>query len=367
MSRVRRRRLVLGGFALVAAATIAVAAASGGCYYAHVGFGQARVLVGREPIEDVIARGERSPEDLGKLGLVLEARRFAEGELGFAKTENYTTFFDTGDRPVAWNVTACEPLAFRPYTWTFPFVGEAPYKGFFAVEDAREEAARLEADGYETLVSAVSAYSTLGWFSDPLFSSMLAYDEADLVNTVIHELAHATVFKPGDATFNESVATFLGDEGATRFLARTYGADSPQARRARDVRADEALFTRLIDSLHAELDALYESDLPDAEKRTRREAAMIAAKAEYAALEPRFRAGGFPGFERRPLNNATILGYRRYHTDQAVFRDVLELWGGDLGRAIGVFRAASAEPDALAHLARFVTQERARQAAAKNP
>jgi len=358
---------VLGAFALVAAATISLAAASGGCYYAHVGFGQARVLVGREPIEDVIARGERSPEDLAKLALVLAAREYAEGELGFARTESYTTFFDTGDRPVAWNVTACEALAFRPYTWTFPFVGEAPYKGFFALEDARDEAARLEGEGYETLVSPVSAYSTLGWFSDPLFSSMLAYDEADLVNTVIHELAHATVFRPGDATFNESVATFLGDEGGTRFLAGRFGKDSPQARRAGLRRADEALFTSLIDSLHAELDALYRSDLPEAEKRSRREAILIAARADYAVLAPRFKAGGFPGFERRPLNNATILGYRRYHTDQGVFRDVLALWGGDLGRAIGVFRAAAEEPEPLAHLARWVAQERARQAPAKNP
>jgi predicted aminopeptidase len=196
---------------------------------------------------------------------------------------------------------------------------------------------------------------------------MLRCEVGDLVATVLHELAHATVFKPGDATFNESVATFLGNEGARRFLGLRYGPTSSELVRFEGGLHDEAVFTTFIDALHAKLDAIYKSDLPAEEKRTRRDVAMLEAKVDYIALKPKFKAGGFGGFERRRLTNAVILGYRRYHFDLKVFEDVLELWGGDFARAIGVFQVAEREEKPLEFLAHWVSVERARRGATLPP
>jgi predicted aminopeptidase len=324
-----------------------------GCYYARLGVGQAKVLVGRQSIADALDGKVLTDAEKAKLALVPKMRAFAQEKVGLAKTGSYTQFYDTGKDPISWNVTAVEATSFNAYTWHFPFVGDATYKGFFDKEHADEEADRLRAQGYDVVVREVAAYSTLGWFDDPVFRRMLDRDVGDLANTICHELTHATVFRSGDQSFNESVATFIGNEGGLAFLAAEYGPESAEVKAAVDGSADEDTFSQFIDGLYAKLDRLYTSDATVAEKRAGRDKIFAACKVEFEEIR-RTRMkdpGAYAWFAKRPLNNALLVGYRHYHTDLSTFSDVLQACGGDFKSAIAVFHDAAEEAHPHQYLA----------------
>lgn len=337
----------------IIAALAALLAASSGCYYAHLAAGQARIVCGRVPIERALETDrDLRPDERAALALVPEIRRFAIERLGLRDTGSYRTFYDTGGGPVSWNVSAAPRTLLEPHLWRFPFVGEAPYKGFFDLEKAREEAHRLARDGLDVYVRPVAAYSTLGWFDDPVFRPMLGGGAGDLARTIIHEMVHATVFRPGDAEFNESLATFLGEEGALRFLDEKFGPDSVEARAARDEAHDARLFEEFLGALARRLDLLYKSAAPETAKLVRREEIFAAARREFQALRRvRFRSRAYEGFGRAPLNNAVVLAHRAYYAETGAFADVLDLCGGDFRRALDVFRRAAKTPAPRAAIA----------------
>lgn len=323
-----------------------------GCYYIHIGIGQARILMGRETIEAALAKNpDLMPEEKTKLALVPEILYFATNTLGLSGTGAYSTFYDTGRKPIAYTVSASAQTSFTPYLWSFPFVGKQPYKGYFDREHARLEAARLEQRGLDTHIREVTAYSTLGWFNDPVFRRMLAYDIGRLARTIIHELTHATVFRAGDADFNESCATFVGNQGALAFLETKFGGGSAEVALTRDQLHDEQLFTVFIDHLFARLNQVYRSDVSEAEKLEKRAEIFEQARREFEVYrQASFKTAAYARFATRPLNNAVILGYRIYHADQAVFADVLDLCGGDWKRAMTVFREAARAPSPRTYL-----------------
>jgi predicted aminopeptidase len=184
-----------------------------GCYYAHLGSGQARLLLGREDIDTLLADPTTPSELRAPLQRVKAVRRFAS-ELGLDVGDRYTSYVEwPGDRIVT-TVVATAPGEIEPTPFGFPIVGEVPYKGFFDPSWAEAEAAKLGADGYDVCLVPVSAYSTLGWFDDPVTTPLLQGDPGELVETLLHELVHATVFTPSEARFNEGVATFVGQEAA---------------------------------------------------------------------------------------------------------------------------------------------------------
>ncbi len=355
MTRIGLRKIA----ALLALGTILAASSCGGCYYARLTIGQARVLLGRESIDDALASDRLGAEEKRKLALVQKVRVFAQDGLGLARNGSDTRFYDTGDAPVSWNVTACERTSFRAHEWTFPFVGKAAYKGFFDLEQARAEGADLEAEGYDVVVREVGAYSTLGWFDDPVFRRMLRGSIYDLASTIVHELTHATVFRKGDMAFNESVATFVGNEGGLRFLEAEYGAQSAEFKAARDEIADEATFSLFVDGLYERLDAVYKGSASPEEKLRRREEIFAACKVEFEALrKAKMRAPeSYAWFAKKKLNNAVIVGYRAYHTDLGDFARVLRACGGDMKAAVAVFREAAERDDPRAHLAAFVGEK----------
>lgn len=361
ISAPKKRSCVLFGLGVAGAALFASA---NGCYYVHVGLGEMRVLLGREMIEKAIAENETlTSEEKAKLGLVPAIRTFARETIGLADNGSYRTFYDTGSKPISWNVSACAKTSFAQHLWSFPFVGEAPYKGFFDLDDAREEARALEQRGLDTELREVTAYSTLGWFEDPVFRRMLAYDVADLANTIVHELTHATVFRSGDADFNESCATFIGNEGALAFLEAKFGAESAELESARDAEHDEALFTEFMEELYASLDRLYRSPAPEKEKLARRSEIFETAKRDFEELRAaRFRTSGYRWFAKAKLNNCMILAHRAYHLDLAAFADVHRLTGGDWKRTIAVFQDAAGKPAPRSFLADWRVAERDRRA-----
>jgi predicted aminopeptidase len=182
----------------------------------HVSVGQLKLLSRRQPVEEVLRQAVLSEEEQDKLRLIMQVRLFAMEQLGLHADDSYTTFVDVGGPYVTYNVSAAPKDALHPYLWWFPIVGRVPYKGYFNQEAALRQAHKLEVRGYDTYVRGVRAYSTLGYFEDPILSSMLAYPDFALIDTIIHELVHRTVWVRGSVSFNESLASFASRSGVAR-------------------------------------------------------------------------------------------------------------------------------------------------------
>ena len=298
-----------------------------GCYYLNQAQGQLDIMFNSRPIEDVYADPGLTEIRARKLDLVVASRRFAEDRLGLKPSNNYTTYFDTGRRAVTYVVSACQADAFVPYMWWFPIVGSLPYKGYFDLADAQAEAEALRAEGWDVTVGESAAYSTLGWFRDPVFSSMLSMSDASLASTVIHELVHGTIYVPDHSDFNESLATFVGRRGALQMLEERHGRGSPRAEEARARFDDEALFDEFIADLYGRLNALYGSDRSREEQLAERDKIFAGAKEELKNVGSRFQSQRrIPDLE---FNNAVVVAqyrYGRYNQFRRVFERVQNSW-----------------------------------------
>jgi len=313
-------------------------------YLWHVTVGQAGILLHQRPVEEVLHDPHLTPQEQHKLHLILEARSFAITQLGMHESKSYTTFVQL-DRPyVSYNLSAAAPDALKPYVWRFPIVGGMPYKGFFDRDYALREQQALEQQGYDTYLRGVRAYSTLGYFNDPILSSMLAYEDAFLINTIIHEMLHQTVWFKGNISFNESLASFVGEHGTLAYLRQRYGADAPEYRHYRALRADALVFEEYMDALIERLQALYRESISRADKLQRKAQIFAETVAAYPEVCARMETTGYRNFfERQPLNNAVLLAYRVYRRDTTFFEQVLAEQGGDLRRMIAYFKTLRAD------------------------
>ena len=278
---------------------------------------------------------------------MLQAREFAEQGLDLDAGDSYTTFSQLDSDTLALVVSAAHKDRFEPYTWWFPIVGRVPYKGFFSEKRARDAIRELEEEGYDTHLRPTSAFSTLGWFADPLVSSLLRYDSVSLANTVIHEILHNTIYLAGEAQFNESFANFVGGRGAIEFFCGQYGAESELCERARADWHDDLLFGEFLSRLVADLEALYaRRDLPLEEKLTVREEIFAAARREFVEeVQPRLLSSSYAGFLRGPLNNATLIGRRLYYGRLELFEQAFQRYDGDLDQTIAAIAAAARGAD----------------------
>lgn len=333
-TRPRHRRTIK--LALAALATLGISAVIPGCgvgYVVRSAYFQAELLQSRVPVEKVTDRDELSPADRDAFARIADIKTFGRG-IGLSATDNYETFADNWDRTI-WNLTACPDLSFQPVTWTFPIVGRVPYLGFFRRSDADKWAQRLEDDGNEVFLRTAGAYSTLGWFRDPILPGMLKWNKNQLANTVLHELAHATLWIKGSVKFNESFASFVGDKAAFAYLADRYGTESTEYQTAERTHSDIHIWRTLLKDLYQDLDDLYRSPaLTDDEKRTQRAAlyGSIAERVSAASFtDPdRFLAAA----NRGPWNNARLMQYRTYNTKTELFEAVYAAEGEDLLRFI---------------------------------
>jgi predicted aminopeptidase len=214
---------------------------------------------------------------------VEEVRLFARDEIGLNVGDHYTTFYDAGDEPVAYNLSASLRDRFAPYYWTFPLVGSVPFLGFFDRELALAKRDELRTAGYDVFIYEVDAYYALGVFSNPILSPMLDRPEESLIDTVIHELTHGTVTRANDTSFNESLATFVGRTGAVQFLEHRF-ADEPERQAAALARfADIDTYSEFMLTVYNELDAYYQSDLPSDAKISGRESVYQAGRDRFSA------------------------------------------------------------------------------------
>lgn len=200
--------------------------------------GQLALVVSSEKIEDILCSSSPSDSLHSTLLLVKEIKQFAEDSLCFDETNNYTSLVVINEENKLWVVDACEPFAFVPYEWDYPILGKMPYRGFFDLEEAKQEEERLKQLGFDTDVSPVEGWSTLGILPDPVLSPMLERSESELCDLLFHELFHSTVFVKNNAVFNENVANFMAEKATERFLISKYGKDSKELKKYRERLSD---------------------------------------------------------------------------------------------------------------------------------
>lgn len=312
--------------------------------------GQVGVLAGARPVDEVLAT---TPD--AKLAERLERARairaYASRELGLPSNGSYTRYTDLGRPYVVWNVFAAPALSLDPREWCFPVAGCVSYRGFFDETDARAEAARLAAQGFDVHVGGVPAYSTLGWFDDPLLSSFVRYPDTALARLVFHELAHQVVYVRDDTTFNESFATAVEEAGVERWIAAQAGTPRHAALLADEARSERlrVAFKRLVREARADLEALYASDLAPEDKRARKAAILGRLRAGYEAAKAG-EAGlaaydrWFAGYEGQGPNNASLASVGLYDDQLPAFRALLAEVGGDLPAFYARVRALAKLP-----------------------
>lgn len=332
--------------AILAVAALSLAASCIACspvYVAKAGIAELRIMRARQPIHLVVNDPATPADTRAKLSYVLEARRFAAEELDIDVGESYTMFTQLDRDTLALVVSAAPKDQLGAVTWWFPIVGRVPYRGFFSEEDALEAAADLEADGYDTYVRPTAAFSTLGWFNDPLLSTALRTDDVEVVETVLHELSHQYLFVPGHVDFNESFATFVGRVAAIQFFCTRQGGgpDTVRCRRAQARWRDFQRFSVFIDGLRSELEWLYyRPEHTYEEKLAGREEIFAAARARFEQdVLPSFESINFSGFLTTPLNNATLLGRIRYYNRLPDFDALLQEHDGSLSSVLADLRA----------------------------
>lgn len=323
-------------------AAAALAACSPG-YVIRAGIEEARILSRRQPIEVVATSPAADSVTRHKLALVIQARDFAARALDLAAGNSYTTYSRVDGDTLLMVVSAAYRDRFEPYTWWFPIVGRVPYKGYFDFDDAYAEAERLAAAGYDTYVRPSGAFSTLGWFDDPVLNTILRYPDVDLVATVIHEITHNTLYLPGQVAFNESFASFVGDRGAILFFCEREGPDSPRCRQATDAWHDTRIYGRFLTSFIEELRALYaREDLTSEQKIQKRELVFDAARQRFTEeVVPRLRTRAFRGFVNRELNNATLIGINLYYERLDLFEAAFAHFDRDLVATTRAIEAAA--------------------------
>ena len=296
------------------------------------GKGQMDIVLHAAPIEEI---KDQLPDSVkAKLFLIQEIRTFAFEELGINYSDNYTTYYDQKGKGILWVLSAAEPYALKEYKWYFPFLGHVPYKGFFIEEKGLLEQTELAAAGYDTDYGQVSGWSTLGWFKDPVLSSMLVRKAGSLTNLIIHELTHGTLYVKDNTDFNENLASFIGDKGAIQFLKKRYGDDSEELKHYIQRAKDRALFNHYIFSNTLRLDSLYKSfkNISDVEKE-KKKMKMINQIIDGLALLDFHQKENMDYLKKKILStkNAYFLNFKLYDSQQdELENEFQEKFKGDL-------------------------------------
>lgn len=309
------------------------------CYVCRQGYEQLRLLSLQQPVAEILS-DSRVPEAIReKLRLIHSAKKFAEDSVGLRVTRNYQTYVPLQRDAVTYVVSAAYQDRLVPYEWWFPIVGHVPYKGFFERESAVAEQASLEESGLDTSLRGVSAFSLLGFLPDPVYQPFLNHPPATLVNVVIHEITHATVFIAGEASFNEGFATFVGNQGALDFFQAQGATGAALLRETRAAQGASRQFSVFIQQLKKELNTLYTSALSTEEKHQKRRAIFLKARERAREQASREIANhALRHFAEGTVNNATLLAYGTYYEHLDDFERAHERLGGNLRATVTFFR-----------------------------
>jgi predicted aminopeptidase len=331
---VRATGWVLGGVAAVAVASLVFTPT--GRYIARAGWEEAKILARRRSIPELVQDGRTPSPVRAKLQLVLAARAFAEDSVGLKAGDSFTTYSRLDRDTLVLVLSGAYRDRLERYTWWFPIVGRVPYKGFFDFAGAQRSSRDMESRGFDVYLRPAAAFSTLGFFNDPLLSTTLRQDSLDLASTVIHETTHSTFYAPGEAVFNESFANFVGARGAAAFF-RSRG--QPEAAAEVEARwSDQKVLARFWGTLHRTLDSTFKAHPGPALKTRRlalRDSIFGAARRRLMyELGPQLRTIGPRALERTRFDNAALLARRIYLTDLDLFDEVYAREGRSLRSAV---------------------------------
>lgn len=297
-------------------------------YLTKSAYNQLSLLSQRIPIEEALNDPALSPDEKQKLNLSQDVRKFSEDTLKLNVKKNYSTYVKL-DRPfVSYVVSASPKWKLETYYWSFPIVGKVPYKGYFSEKDAKEEGDSLKAENYDVYIRGVSAYSTLGWFKDPLLSSMLRYKNHDLVNTIIHESVHATLFIKSEADFNERLATFLGNKGMELYYLQKEGPDSENLKQAKNENIDDKIFSEFITAEIKEMEFWYQNQKDQVEEHRQLRLNQIKTKFKEK-VKPHLLTENYSKFDTIDINNARIIVYKTYLQDMSDLEQLYQLSNND--------------------------------------
>ncbi len=310
-------------------AAMLLAGCDSASWYLQAARGHLEIVGARQDLRQLLQDPELPPELAAKLEVVLDARTFAETELGLPAGGNYLDYVELDRRHAVWNVFAAPEFSLEPVTWCYPIAGCAAYRGYFNEAAAAEYAASLRAQGFDTYVGGVAAYSTLGWFDDAVLSTVLNRPDHQLAALIFHELAHQVAYIPGDTTFNESFATVVEREGQRRWLeARRQSALVAQAPADADRRRR---FVEFVAAYREQFGELYRRDLSAAEMRRGKTALQARMRGDYELLKARW--GGYAGYDgwfSGALNNAQLSTVGSYNDLAPPLRELLRIHGNDL-------------------------------------
>ncbi|NLX21906.1 MAG: aminopeptidase [Phycisphaerae bacterium] len=356
-----KRRLVIRLLTVVLSAGLVTGLGGCGCnelgYVTSAALGELDLLLSAVPIEQGLDDPTLDDEAREKLQLVLLARDYAEEVIGLNVGNSYRTFVNLHGEPLAWNLSASRKDAIEAYYWRLPVVGPISYLGYFEFDQVEAERDRLVELGYDTFIYELDAYSTLGWLPDPVTSAMFRRGIISLVDTVIHELLHNTIYRADNPVFSESLAVFVGRTGAIEFLGEQFGEGSDWAQRAGNTYQDSDRFNLYLAELRAELETLYGSDLGREEIIQARQPVFENARTRIAEelLPELFYPESYEPYTTVTLNNAFLLVNVRYNSDLELFEEVFELVDRDWKRALAVFRQAAAASSPFAYMDRWVS------------
>jgi predicted aminopeptidase len=353
---------------LVAPALLLAVLAMSGCqglsFYGQAIKGEYAIVAHRQSIEKLLAEPQTPAPLKAKLQLVQNLRAFAGKDLKLPVDGQYEKYADVHRRFVVWNVEAAPEFSLEPKAWWYPFLGSLEYRGYFSEQRARHYEARLRQKGYDVYVGGVEAYSTLGWFKDPVLNTFISNPESDLAETLFHELGHQRVFASGDTDFNEAFATTVGQEGARRWL-RAKGDPAATEKYLAEIRRTDQ-FAHLIAKTRERLEALYGDErtaegkvkagkskrtLPPAQLRREKQEVLNRLQREYAQLKAQW--GGNTEYDEwfaGTVNNAQLNSVAAYYDLVPAFERLLEQNGGDLEKFYQAAERLAGEPKAQRHL-----------------
>jgi len=324
---------------------------SAGCRLAYLlkaAEGQFRLLYNSVPVENALKGDSIGPDQKVRLRLVACIKKFGEVELGLRKTENYETVYLKSATSPIFFVCASPKDRLERVTWWFPVVGDMPYLGFFNLEDAKSEKEKLVRKDLDVIVGTADSYSTLGWFKDPLTLNLINDDTPALVETILHEMTHSTLYLKGQAEFNEGLAVLVGKIGAYRFLLEAYGPCHPFTMEAKKVLEDERIFCSLLNHLLKRLDCLYNSNLTYKEKVFKREKVFKEWLKVFERRKVTFKTNRYVHFGCGGLNNAYLMSSGLYHRHFNIFEAFLTQKGNSIRSVLAFFqKPAEGEKDML--------------------
>ncbi|MFF7707227.1 aminopeptidase [Pseudomonas sp. NPDC007930] len=324
---------------------LALLLALSGCdslrYYGQLAEGQVALLRAREPVEQVIAAPGTSAALRQRLATALEARRFASEQLHLPDNRSYRLYADIQRPFVVWNVFATGEFSLQPLTHCFPIAGCVAYRGYYDQNAARGAAALLRAEGQDVYVGGVETYSTLGWFDDPIISTMARWGDERLATLIFHELAHQRFYVKNDTEFNESYATFVEQQGTRQWRA-AHGLPAEDAGPARQ----REQFVRLVLATRERLAALYQQPLAPAAMRAAKQAEFERLRRDYRQLKASQWGGqtGFDGWINGPMSNAKLLPFGLYDQWVPAFAQLFEAQGRDWQRFFSAVEQLGALP-----------------------